>query len=274
MKKRTLLTAMLVLTMAAVQAQTTEVLDNEYGARLSLQADKKLAKGLHIFAEEEIRLDDNFSSFNRLHTTVGITYKALPWLKVGMGYALINPYSSANKAFKSARHRLMLDATAQYQWGHWQFGLKERLQATYRSGDMNTYQAPRTAMALKSRISVKYQGWRRIVPFAAFELRNTLNAPVVDAFYDGSLYTTVDGYEIAEAGWFISGWNGTYVNRRRVALGTTYKITRGNSLRFQLLADCISDKEIDANAAGTKLKSYTLRKGFVGWACVDYTFSF
>lgn len=254
--------------------QTEVDLDSEVGGRLSLQLNKKLSKGLHLTLEEEIRMDDNFGSFGRFHTTLGLTYKVTPELKVGVGYALINPYSASDSAFKSCRHRLMADVTYTRRFGDWSLSLKERFQATYRTGDMNEYQNPRTALTLKSRLKVTYKGWRRWEPYGYVEMRNTLNAPVIKANWDGTHYVTDAGSQVGDEGWFLDGFSGVYVNRWRGALGVEYRLSKASRLEGTLLFDKKTDKVVDANAEGTKLKSYTLEKGFMGWLCVGYSYSF
>lgn len=255
-------------------AQTDVDLDPEFGGRLSLSLDKKLAKGLHLKLEEEVRIDNNFSTFDRFHTTLGVTYKVNDYLKLGMGYAMINPYSSSNSAFKNSRHRLMIDATGSMRFGVWRLSLKERFQTTYRSGDMNEYQSPRTALTLKSRLKLSYKGLQRIEPYAYVELRNTFNAPVVVANYDGTQYLTSTLSQYGAEGWFIDSWTGVYVNRLRGSLGVSYRFDKRSSIDVEFLADRVMDKVIDANAKGTKLKSYTYEKGFVGWLAVGYNYSF
>lgn len=258
----------------SVKAQTDVDLDPEVGGRLSVSIDKKLARGLHISLEEEIRMDNNFGSFDRFHTTLGLSYKVNDYLKLGVGYAMINPYSSSDGAFKSSRHRLMLDATGSLRFGDWRLSLRERFQATYRSGDMNEYQNPRTALTLKSRLKLSYKGLRRLEPYAYVELRNTLNAPVISASYDGTNYLTSALSQYGEAGWFIDSWTGMYVNRVRGSLGFEYRLSKASRIDISLLADRIVDKVVDANAEGTKLKSYTRETGFVGWINIGYSYSF
>lgn len=258
----------------SVKAQTDVDLDPEFGGRLSVSVDKKLARGLHISLEEEIRMDNNFGSFDRFHTTLGLSYKVNDYLKLGVGYAMINPYSSSDGAFKSSRHRLMLDATGGLRFGDWRLSLRERFQATYRSGDMNEYQNPRTALTLKSRLKLSYKGLRRLEPYAYVELRNTLNAPVINASYDGTNYLTSALSQYGEAGWFIDSWSGVYVNRVRGSVGFDYRLSKASSIDFSLMADRIVDKVVDANAEGTKLKSYTRETGFVGWVNIGYSYSF
>lgn len=277
MKTRILVIFAIVLSafgFPSVKAQTDVDLDPEVGGRLSVSVDKKLARGLHISLEEEIRMDNNFGSFDRFHTTLGLSYKVNDYLKLGFGYAMINPYSSSDGAFKSSRHRLMLDATGSLRFGDWRLSLRERFQATYRSGDMNEYQNPRTALTLKSRLKLSYKGLRRLEPYAYVELRNTLNAPVISASYDGTNYLTSALSQYGEAGWFIDSWTGMYVNRVRGSLGFEYRLSKASRIDISLLADRIVDKVVDANAEGTKLKSYTRETGFMGWINIGYSYSF
>ena len=277
MKTRILVIFAIVLSafgFPSLKAQNDVDLDPEFGGRLSVSIDKKLARGLHISLEEEIRMDNNFGSFDRFHTTLGLSYKVNDYLKLGVGYAMINPYSSSDGAFKSSRHRLMLDATGGLRFGDWRLSLRERFQATYRSGDMNEYQNPRTALTLKSRLKLSYKGLRRFEPYVYIELRNTLNAPVISASYDGTNYLTSALSQYGEAGWFIDSWTGMYVNRVRGSIGFEYRLSKASRIDISLLADRIVDKVVDANAEGTKLKSYTRETGFVGWINIGYSYSF
>lgn len=275
MKKTLILCLMSLMGLTgALRAQTDVELDPETGGRLSLKLNKKLSKGLHLTLEEEVRMDNNFSSLNRFHTTLGLTYKVLPDLKVGISYALINPYSASDAAFKSSRHRLQLEASYTYPLGDWNLSLKECFHATYRTGEMNEYQNPRTALVLKSRLKLTYKGWRRWEPYGYVEMRNTLNAPVVKANWDGTHYVTDGGSQSGAAGWFLDGFNGWYVNRWRGALGVEYRLSKASRVEMSLMVDWVTDKEVDANAEGTKLKSYTVESGLKGWLCASYSYSF
>ena len=255
-------------------AQTDVDLDPEAGARLSFSLDKKIVKGLHVSLEEEFRFDNNFTSFDRFHTTVGVSYKVLPYLKVGLGYALINGYSSELSQFKTPRHRFFFDLIGSYRFGNWQVSLRERVQTTHRTDSFNEYQSPENAWALKSRVKVTYKGLRRWEPYGSFELRNTLNAPVIKANYDGTNYVTDAGSTTGTAGWFLDGFSGVSLNRVRGVLGVSYRVDKRSTVEASLMGDYCIDKEVDANAKGTKLKSYTREKGFMGWVVVGYEYAF
>ncbi len=278
--KRILLSAALlsVCTLASRPAmgQTNVALDPEFGARLSGTVDKKIARGLHLTFEGEARMDNNFQSFDRVQGTVGIRYKMFRGAKVGVAYALIAPYSTANSTFKNLRHRLMVDASYSYDIGVWRLSLKERFQATYRSGDMNEYQNPRTALTLKSRLKLQYRGLWAVVPYASVELRNTINAPAIAARYNATTdeYLPAEGVSSSEAGWFLDGFNSVYLNRVRGAVGVEWTLTRRSSVDLSLMADYVMDRVVDANSSGTILKSYTYEHGLVGWLAMGYTYKF
>ena len=270
----TIIAAALLLPMA-LKAQTDVALDPELGGRVSLRVDKKITKGLHITLEEEVRFDNNFGSFDRLQTTLALNYKVHPNIKLGLGYALINGYGTKSGSFKNPRHRFLADATGTLHLGNWNLSLKERFQVTRRTGDFNVYQNPQNALTLKSRLKAQYKGFGKVQPYTYFEVRNYLNAPVIEAAYDGSVYVSLDDYsEEGEAGWFLTGFNGGYVNRLRGALGAEIRLDKRNTLDFYLLGDYVMDKEVDANAEGTKLKSYTKETGFRGWVGAGYEFAF
>ena len=256
-------------------AQTDVALEPEFGGRVSLGLDKKITRGLHISLEEEVRFDNNFGSLDRLQTTLALSYKVHPNIKLGLGYALINGYGANSESFKNPRHRLMTDVTGTLHYGNWNFSLKERFQVTRRTGDFNMYQNPKNALTLKSRVKALYKGFGKVQPYAYFEVRNYLNAPVIEAAYDGSVYVTLDDYsEESEPGWFLKGFNGGYVNRLRGSLGADVRLDKRNTLNFYILCDYLMEKQVDANAEGTKLKSYTKETGFRGWIGAGYEFAF
>lgn len=269
----TLVSLFSCLTINFANAQTDVNLDPEFGARVSIGLDKKIVKGLHITLDQEARFDNNFRGFDRLQTQLGIKYKVNSYLKVGLGYALICPYSLSNNTFKNIRHRLMFDVTGTVKAGNWNFSLRERFQWTYRMGEFNLYQRPRNELSLKSRIQVKYNS-KVASPYLYFEIRNLFNAPIIYANYDGTNYVTNSGNEVGAPGWFLHGFKGVYVNRYRTCLGVEVKINKHNKLDFYFLGDFVSDKVVDANSEGTKLKSYTKEKGFIGSIGAEYVFAF
>jgi len=275
MKRIFMAVALIFLATPMIKAQDDVSLDPEFGGRLGFELDKKLSKGLHLKLEEEVRMDENFSAFDRFHTTVALNYKATENIKIGAGYALINPYSSSDGAFKDARHRIMLDAAYTFHTGDWNISIKERLQATFRTGDFNAYQNPQPAINLKSRLQAKYKGFGNIMPYGYIELRHLLNAPAISATQeDDGTWVNSDGEEESTAGWFITGWNKAYMNRIRASVGINWRLDRNNTLNFYLLADYLNNYEVDANAEGTKLKSYTHETGFLGQVGACYSLSF
>ena len=273
--KKILLPLLLLLPCAAF-AQTELDDENDFQTRVSFGMDKKLSKGLHLTVSEEFRFDNGSTAIDRFQTGVGLSYKLNSFLKAGVGYTLLNPYKGSKSAFTNPRHRFDVSLTGSYKAGDWTFSLKETFRLTHRSGDFNEYQSAANAMVLKSRLSAKYRGFDGFKPYGFLELRNTLNAPAIAATYSASTgkYLTSAGAEEGEAGWFISGWNNMYINRYRLGLGCDIKLAPQHDLDVFLYTDYYTEKSIDANGSGTKLKSYTIQHGINAILGVGYTFSF
>ena len=278
---RKVLLILALLLPAAAFAQETVDEGTSFGARATVEADAKLAKGFHLNAHEEVRWYSGDEDILRFYTGIGLEYKVLPFLKVGGEYEYINRLKhdeedSVNEW--SVRHRGNFFLTGTWKTTDWQFGLKETFRMTYRPGDMNLNQSPRTALALKHKASVKYLGWGSVVPFAAFEVRNTLN----DAAYSGTHHPgatkNVDKYTDEK----FLGYNHAYINRFRAQLGVTVKFDKHHELEFYLLGDRFKDKEIDTNREGSDswkengliLKSIEWHTGNLISAGVGYNLSF
>ena len=279
MRKALLILALLLP--AAAFAQETVDEGTSFGARATVEADAKLAKGFHLNAHEEVRWYSGDEDILRFYTGIGLEYKVLPFLKVGGEYEYINRLKhdeedSVNEW--SVRHRGNFFLTGTWKTTDWQFGLKETFRMTYRPGDMNLNQSPRTALALKHKASVKYLGWGSVVPFAAFEVRNTLN----DAAYSGTHHPgatkNADKYTDEK----FLGYNHAYINRFRAQLGVTVKFDKHHEMDFYLLGDRYKDKEIDTNREGSDswkengliLKSIEWHTGNLISAGVGYKWSF
>ena len=152
------------------------------------------------------------------------------------------------------------------------------MRLTHRPDDFNYLQAPRNALALKHKVSVKYRGWEKVVPHAAFELRNTLNDAAYSGTYNASAEKNKDKYLDEE----FLGYTHAYVNRYRLQLGVTVKFNKHHELDFYLLGDHYKDKEIDTNREGSSsweknglvLKSIDWYTGNMVSAGVGYKWSF
>lgn len=274
MRKRiVILLGLLLPLFAAAQTEVNHAPD--FGGRVSVSVDKRIIRGLHVSLEERIRFNNNFGGLDRLQSTLRVTYKVHPNIKLGLGYCLINDYNIVKHGFMSPRHRFIADVKGTLKLNKWNISLMERLQLTHRTGDINVYQFPTNVLILKSRLTAKYLGFRRIEPYAYLEMRNLLNAPVISAAFDGVNYGTIDGHlEESDPGWFLEGFNGSYMSRWRGSLGVDIKLDRRNTLSVFILNDYCIDKEVDANAEGTILRSYTIETIFRCWIGAGYEYAF
>lgn len=150
--------------------------------------------------------------------------------------------------------------------GDWRFSLRERLQFTHKSYDINPYQEVLNPLTLKSRLMVKYRGFKAVEPYAYIELRNIFNAPKCSATHNTATDTWSD-YEFL-------GYSHAYINRVRGALGLEWNLTKRHSLDFTAMFNYHNDLEIDTNKAGTKLKSFTWQNPTTATLSIGYKFSF
>ena len=242
---------------------TVNDLETDLGARLNLSLNKKIVKGLHLVAEGEIRLSDNFTSLGRYQAGLGVTYKLSPVFKVGAGYLFIEKMNASSEW--KPRHRVYADVSAALKAGDWRFSIKERLQLTHREVK-NAYQNAPNSLALKSRFKVSYKGFKGVTPYGYAEIRNVFNDPSCSATWS----TTSQAY----TNYSFTGYTDVYVNRLRGALGAEWKLNKRHALDCCLLGDYGYEKNIDTNSSGTQLKSLTYDQSFKGIFCVGYQFSF
>lgn len=255
-----------------------------FAGRASAKVDYKIVKGLHISVGEEIRSNDKFSALGSLRTVVGLSYKPIPYLKLGAGYTLINPWKDGKEieladestttyyGFWAPKHRFIADATGLLRLGDFQLSLRERVQFTHDGdSDMNVYQAPRNEVALRSRLGVKYKRWKVVEPYADFEIRTQLNGAW--GYTSGDRQTKKDGvttyYDYTP-----TGYTHVYNDRYRGEIGLDWNITKHHTVNPYLLLDYLSEYEIDTNKKGTRLYSAGYSNLFRVSLGIGYTFSF
>ncbi len=263
--KKILFTAAALLMAVSLSAQTREAFNAELGGRFSVELDKKIAKGWHVYLNEEVRLDENITTFDRFHTTLGTSYKFNSFLKGGIEYSLINHYKPNAKEWQN-KHRLSLYLTERFKTGDWTLSLKETFRFTHKAYENNTFQSPRNPLNLKVRFQAQYGGFHNVEPYAGIEGRLLLNGATCSATYYSASDTWGD--------YSFTGYGDVYVNRIRGFAGLEWKLTRKHTLDFRLLADYLMDKEIDTNSEGTELKSMVLTNKLFPQLCIGYKFSF
>lgn len=119
-----------------LRAQTAA---DDFGYGLSVSAEHKLAKGLKLQAEAEVRTQSQFSSLERWAFDLGLDYKLASWLKTDVGYVLMDRYHLSKVTSKgnvisghwAPRHRWYAGLSFQHEIGRLKFSLRERYQLTH-----------------------------------------------------------------------------------------------------------------------------------------------
>lgn len=242
----------------------TESSSLDFGARISAGVDKKfLAKRLTVSVREEARFYDCFSTLERSYTSLGATYKLNNWVKAGVNYDFIAVAPEVSEPSWTRRHRFQGSLTASYGRGMFKASLRGMAQMMHRTDDINLFQQPRNAWALRTRLKASYEVLGTpFTPFLSCELLCPLNAVDYASLGDNVKGSTTNSVIYGDA----------YLNRVRIQAGTEYYINKRNSLDFYLMCDLESDRKVDATRYGVP-KSYDLERSSVFTVGIDYNFS-
>ena len=199
-------------------------------AKLSGAVDWKITRGLHLSLEEQLRLgEDAFRS----KTSLGLDYKLCPFLKAGVGYSFIAAPQNHLK------HRASAFLMGSYKTGGWRFSVKETAQYTFKAYEINTFQQPQGAFALRSRPKISYTpGGSAWTPYVSCEFRHQLNA------VDPASLGKVKGSEGTVS------YSHAYLDRIRAIAGTEFRASRRSYLDFYLSGDYTRPLVIDASSKG------------------------
>lgn len=203
-----------------------------------------ITKNLSLEAGVEARFKDNIGSLDRIHTFVGATYDIGKHFEIGGDYILINMYDSEVRAWESKRHRANINVEGEFEVGDFEFSLRERVQATFRTDSVNRYEKSNPEAILRSRFMATYKiPHSRWSPYLLFELHNTLNAPKPVANFK------TDEYDVEN-----------YITRYRGGVGAKYRINRNNRLDFFYYIDFDRSYNIDYKSNKGDIKGYQLER--------------
>jgi hypothetical protein len=156
-------------------AQTQREMD--LGASLSLIGEKDLSRFLTMAMEEEIRIVDNNTVFDRSVTSLGLDYSLFSKkVKIGAYYAFIYLYN--NDFLYELRHRYYLNFSYKETFEPFILSWRGRLQSTSRDENRGEYKInPKYVMKNKFEAAYMIWGspWR---PYLSCDISTSLNDPV------------------------------------------------------------------------------------------------
>ena len=239
---------MLLFAAAPALAQTSkqngysETSSSDFRARAGITLEYKPCNSLTLSLGEELRAMQSLRSFDRAMTSLGVEWGAFKHFDVGVGYTLINALKTPSDAapyMGGPRHRAYVNAEYTLPLGNFRLSLRERVQCTWRTDSVNVAEKANPSLVLRSRLKLSYKCVRApLVPYAYFELYNTLNAP----------YVSLDGLSGAASGASLQN----YVCRYRAGAGLKYRFNRHTSLSAYYTFD--DDINYDVNITRGKGK--------------------
>lgn len=148
----------------------------DLGAMFEAKVTKSLSQRWEVGLEEELRLQNNLTQYDRSVTSATVEYAILPKrLKAGALYSFLNVYN--NDHLYQNRHRYALMLRARQEIGNIRLSLRVRYQSTYKQEVSKTYKI-NPENYLRTKLEIAYKMRRsRWEPSLSGELFYTLNDP-------------------------------------------------------------------------------------------------
>ena len=267
---------LLVATMLSLPAAA-----DDFGLWPEVSIEKKLGR-FSVEASAGMRFDDAVSRLTRTDLGVGVDYKLLKFLKLGVGYDFIRDYTGpeeevhynsskgmngydVKQSYWRTKHRFHFDATGKYRVGRFTFSLRERYQLTRNMAVTVTENKYRGIVSDPATYEgATYQGSFNDNVYAYRESKTKERDAKTKHFLRSRLGVS---YNIARcpitpfASFEISNnlANGFSLDKRRWILGADWKVARQHSVSLAYVFTNGDDGDNDAN-------SFAINVG--------YTFSF
>lgn len=149
---------------------------SDFGIRLDADLTKKLTKKFELEFDEELRMNNNSSSFDRSLTTLGANYDCNRTFKAGVFYTYIY-MNNQHDGYWESRNRFGAWITAVHKFDRFKISLREKFQNTYRDESLGNY-LYNPKMVLRSRFELAYNIRKFPVnPFLSAEMQYQLNNP-------------------------------------------------------------------------------------------------
>lgn len=185
------LTIIFILVTKNILAQTSD-----FGIRLDADLTKKLTKNIELEFDEELRMNNNSSSFDRSLTTLGANYKFNNTLKAGLYYTFIY-MNNQHDGYWESRNRFGAWLTASHKFDRFRISLREKYQNTYRDEALGNF-LYNPKMVLRSKLEISYNIRKFPVdPYCSAEMQYQLNNPYGNEI-DSWRYTAGAEYKISK----------------------------------------------------------------------------
>ena len=146
--------------------------------RLSISLEYKPVKGLTLSWSEEARFNDFSTQFDRLYSSLGLSYKAHENFSFGGSYefqVVHKPTKPEAERFQ-LRHRAKLYVQPSVKFDRFSLSLRGMGQMTYRMDEYNPLQNVNPAWEFRTRLKLSYSFFSKPVkPYISVEMYNPLN---------------------------------------------------------------------------------------------------
>ncbi len=163
-------------------------IEKDFETRGGLGYGIDITKKLDFTASHEFRISENSTLIRRSLTTVGVDYRLINWLRVGLNYRV--GLNRKGDGTYGLRHRMMADLVFRENWQRFTFTHRIRYQQEFRTtnytGDVRgiPYTDIRNTTKINFRINQKFR------PYVSYDIRYLMREPgrPADPFQDRLRY--------------------------------------------------------------------------------------
>ncbi|MBP5318974.1 MAG: DUF2490 domain-containing protein [Paludibacteraceae bacterium] len=234
---------------------------SQVGLRTGVSLQYSPVRHLQLDLAEEVRVRNNFMTFDASYTAFEISYKVHPNIRFGAGYEFQLLYKDGKKStdyvnFWQMRHRALANVTGSYKYMRWNFSLREQYQATFRTDldAIGQLEKANPKMVLRSRFKVTYSFFSKPVkPFASVEMYNPLNQ---SAFVRDMMDSDLQVVRTGDANYgktFRQLMRPSWIDKMQYRLGVEWRLDAHSTFEFFYLFEHTFDKDVDVKKGGARV---------------------
>ncbi|MBO4371243.1 MAG: DUF2490 domain-containing protein [Paludibacteraceae bacterium] len=244
------------------ELRSDEISTSQAALRTGVSLQYSPVRHLQLDFSEDLRLRNNFTTFDASYTSAQISYKINSYLRIGAAYTFLCSYEDGKKSTRyenywQFRHRAQAFVVGGYKFGQWRLTLREMYQATFRTDlDTEVRQAEKVnpKMVLRSRLKLDYTFFSKpIKPFLSVEMHNPLNQTSYIKDMMNSDLTVANTADANYGKTFRELVRPSWLEKMQYRLGLEWRIDAHSTMEFFYMFEHTLGSDVDIKKDGARV---------------------